>query len=245
MIGPLRNRTLAISVVAVLQLAALGYMVWDREMRVRNGTDVVLEVIPVDPRSLFQGDYVILGYPISRVPTFYGTEDAVGKDLYVSVVKGADGNWVYGHHAFEGPQAVAPGGVVIKGRVVGVTQGTEQTQQMGELRVVYELEKYFVPEGKGRDLEALVRDKKLSAIVSVWRDGSSTLKGLMSEGKVLYQTGVAAKRPEDAPPLDGQQAAPVAVEAMPEPIVPPAQEAPVVDAPAAEAPSASPPAAAN
>ncbi len=219
MIGILRNRTLAIGAVAALQLLALSYMVWERENRVRNGTDVVLEVVPVDPRSLFQGDYVILGYPISTLSMWYGAEPKVGQEVYVTVVPGAAGDWQLGDWTYDAPSAGKPGGVTLKGRIDRIlAPAPTDGSGMGQVRVVYGLERFFVPEGKGLELEKLVLDKKLSAIVSVWRDGSSTLKGLTSDGRVLYETGVAGKRPEDVPPLAtvGASAAPVTPEVAPQ-----------------------------
>ena len=61
-----RNLWLAIAAVAVGQALVLGWMIWDRTSLLANGREVVLDVVPVDPRSLFRGDYVILGYDISR-----------------------------------------------------------------------------------------------------------------------------------------------------------------------------------
>ena len=69
-----RNLWLAIAVVAVGQAAVLGWMIWDRVSLLANGREVVLEVIPVDPRSLFRGDYVVFGYDISRFELPPGTE---------------------------------------------------------------------------------------------------------------------------------------------------------------------------
>jgi uncharacterized membrane-anchored protein len=241
MIGILRNRTLAIGAVAALQLAALGFMVWERENRVRNGTDVVLEVVPVDPRSLFQGDYVILGYPISTLSMWYGAEPKIGQDIFVTVVPGEGGDWKLGDWGYDALSAGKPGGVTLKGRVDRIlTAAPTDGSGMGQVRVVYGLERFFVPEGKGLQLEQLVLDKKLSAIVSVWRDGSSTLKGLMSEGRVLYETGVAAKRPEEVPPMDAaaSQSAVATPEVAPQP---PATEQAPAPAPApAEQPPGTP-----
>lgn len=226
MIGILRNRTLSIGIVAALQLAALGYLVWDHERRLRSGTVVVLEVIPVDPRSLFQGDYVILGYPISTIKVWYGAEPVIGQDVFVTVVPGPKGDWQYASFAYSGDSASnVPGGVTLKGRIDRVMRAASTDgSAMGEFHVVYGLEKFFVPEGQGLNLEALVRDKKLSAIVSVWRDGSSALKGLSTEGKVLHQVGVAPKQPEEVPPINEVSVTP-----------PPAEEAPSQPAPAADA----------
>jgi uncharacterized membrane-anchored protein len=232
-ISLLKNRVVAVSVVAALQLAALGYMAVEREYRVRHGRDIVLDVIPVDPRSLFQGDYVILGYDISSIPSANNTQEVAGSTVYVTLAPQADGKWKYVRHSSWQPSlSDVPGSVVLKGRI--------ERASSEFLRVTYGLERYFVPEGKGRALETLVLDKKLSAVVSVWRDGSSMLKGLMSEGKVLYETGIAAKQPEEVPPLD--PTAPVAVDAVPTEAVPaPQPEAVPQDASPAPA-DASPPA---
>lgn len=242
MIGALHNRVIAAGVVAALQLAVLGWLVWDREVRVRTGQDVVLEVVPVDPRSLFQGDYVILSYPISTIQAWYGAEPTVGQDVFVTVVPGDKGNWIFATWNYHPDSATRPGGITLKGKVDRVLKAADTNGGAhGEFRVVYGLERFFVPEGQGLGVEQLARGGKLSAIVSVWRDGSSTLKGLMNEGKVIYETGVAAKRPEDVVPLAQQQFETTPVEATPAPEAQaPAVEAPVVEAPVTEAPPASP-----
>jgi uncharacterized membrane-anchored protein len=245
MIGALRNRTFAIGAVAAVQLAALAYMVWDREMRVRSGTDVVLEVIPVDPRSLFQGDYVILGYPISTISAGHGAEPQPGQEVFVTVVPGEDGNWRYAGWSHAGSNGSH--GVTLKGKVDHVIRAAASDgTQPGEYRVRYGLERFFVPEGKGLGLEDLVRSKRLSAIVAVWRDGSSALKGLVSEGRVLYETGVAAKRPEEVAPMSEYTTPPVieAPASAPEAVPAEATPAPApAQAPgqAPEAPAGPPP----
>src|SRR5690606_26923443 len=64
-----RTLWLGIALVALLQAGALLWMIWDRASLLANGREIVLDVVPVDPRSLFRGDYVILGYDISRFNT--------------------------------------------------------------------------------------------------------------------------------------------------------------------------------
>jgi len=84
-----RNLWLAIAAVALGQAAVLGWMIWDRTSLLANGREVVLEVIPVDPRSLFRGDYVILGYDISRYKLPPGTTPPKRNDFfYVTLRKG-------------------------------------------------------------------------------------------------------------------------------------------------------------
>ncbi len=54
-------------------LAVLGVingMVVQKERQVRSGTPLYLELAPVDPRSLMQGDYMFLDYALTRgIPT--------------------------------------------------------------------------------------------------------------------------------------------------------------------------------
>ena len=47
---------LAIAIVAVLQTVALASMVYGRVTLLRDGREIVAEVIPVDPREIFRGD---------------------------------------------------------------------------------------------------------------------------------------------------------------------------------------------
>ena len=53
--------------------------------------------------------------------------------------------------------------------------------------VRYGIESYFVPEGKGLELERMVQDRKLAAVVAVDRHGKSAIKGLMIDGRVVYE----------------------------------------------------------
>ncbi len=48
-------------------------------------------------------------------------------------------------------------------------------------RIEFGIESYFVEEGKGRDIERAIRDKKVSAEVALTVDGKAALKGLKIE----------------------------------------------------------------
>jgi uncharacterized membrane-anchored protein len=50
----------------VLALAVPNALVVQKERLVASGTTMLLELAPVDPRSLIQGDYMALDYAISR-----------------------------------------------------------------------------------------------------------------------------------------------------------------------------------
>ena len=57
---------LVFAAIALGQVFVVLGFVADREYDLRSGGEVVLQALPVDPRSLFQGDYAILTYEISR-----------------------------------------------------------------------------------------------------------------------------------------------------------------------------------
>ena len=50
----------------VLVLGAVNYAIADKEHLLRSGTTLLLELAPVDPRSLIQGDYMRLDYAMAR-----------------------------------------------------------------------------------------------------------------------------------------------------------------------------------
>ncbi|MET0243589.1 MAG: GDYXXLXY domain-containing protein [Flavitalea sp.] len=61
-----KYRTILILLNLVFLLAAFNHSVYKKEKLVSNGQLVFLELAPVDPRSLMQGDYMRLSYAIAR-----------------------------------------------------------------------------------------------------------------------------------------------------------------------------------
>jgi uncharacterized membrane-anchored protein len=55
-----------IVVTLVLTLAVANFAIWQKEDVIANGKPVYVELVPVDPRSLMQGDYMALNF---RVPS--------------------------------------------------------------------------------------------------------------------------------------------------------------------------------
>lgn len=50
----------------VLVVGAVNFKVWQREQLLAHGTEIVLALAPVDPRSLLQGDYMALDFALAR-----------------------------------------------------------------------------------------------------------------------------------------------------------------------------------
>ena len=66
-LGTKVNFRVLIAVMAgVLVLALLNWNIFTRERLIENGKIVLLQLAPVDPRSLMQGDYMILNYALTN-----------------------------------------------------------------------------------------------------------------------------------------------------------------------------------
>jgi uncharacterized membrane-anchored protein len=141
------------------------------------GEPILLRVTPVDPRDIFRGDYVILSYEFSRVPLSgiqglpqsgpnQWSPDHEGRAVYVSLVPDPDGR----HWRANGVSVVRPSdGRYIQGKI-GKWGGLE-----------FGIEAYFVQEGKGREYERAVRERRLSAEIALTSDGQAKLRGLRIE----------------------------------------------------------------
>lgn len=182
----IKNIWLALAVVAGAQTLVLGYMLYDRIGLLQAGREVVLPVVPVDPRSLFQGDYVILSYAISRqtLPGLTGGQELVsGQPAYVTLAKAADGTWAQTAIGPAMPATLRPDDVVLRGRVVNQWIDGANRQVM----IDYGIEQYFVEEGRGREIEEQVRDRKITVLLAVDSNGRAAIKALLADGTVRYR----------------------------------------------------------
>jgi uncharacterized membrane-anchored protein len=181
-----RNRLwLAVAAVALAQSAALGWMIWNRTALLQTGREIVAEVIPVDPRDFFRGDYVVLGYTFTNVPDA-GLPDGTKKGdvVYATLKKGEGSKWDVAAITRGYPATVAPDQVVLKARAEYVYPGPTANQLTG--RLTYGIESYFVPEGTGLKIEQQVRDHKIDAVLAVSQTGEVAIKGLIVDGKRVH-----------------------------------------------------------
>jgi uncharacterized membrane-anchored protein len=173
-------------IVAFVQSAALFKMVYDRDRLLKAGREITMPVKPLDPRDLFRGDYVTLGYDISTlqksdIPSVHFSDFRAGQTVYVTLSPKPDGGWSINGVLSKFPAQVAATDVVLKGRVNHVWEAPNSSK--GVLNLRYGVETYFVPEGTGRALESKVRDHKIEAIIALGSDGAAALKGLVVDGE--------------------------------------------------------------
>ena len=141
-----------------------------RQIALSQGREVTLQTVPVDPRSLLQGDYAILDYKIAELPA-YSRDLPAGNTVYVVLDKGYDA-W----HAVDYRHNVPPrkGEVYIRGQV----------NHRG--RLDFGIGTYFVPEGTGHIIE---RAQDVKVVVALDRSGNAVIKRVLVDGKSFGREG--------------------------------------------------------
>ena len=178
---------------ALLLCGLILAMVYQRAEILRNGQEVRLEIVPVDPRDLFRGDYVILDYKISSVdlPKDATSEFKRGQKVFVTLRPDENGKARAVAISSERP-AVSGADIVILGTV---TRGRFVRPTSAGLRVCkpgiraalvkYGLESYFVPQGEGKKIETTEK-ARLEVVAAVTPSGQSAIKRLLIDGKPVY-----------------------------------------------------------
>lgn len=171
------QRTLLIGALLLLGVASLGLSA----QRIHaTGVPVVLATAPVDPRSMFQGDYVRLRYTISTIESSLVEGDRelrMNVPVYVELQPGQP-VWTPVRASFR-PLAPLPGHVVIRGM-------TEYASG-SDLRVRYGIETFLVPEGDGLAIERLRNaTERVTVRVLVAPDGAALPQNILVDGQPVF-----------------------------------------------------------
>ncbi len=184
-----RSSILLAALVAVLQIGFLGWMIAGRAAILRDGEEALLKVEPVDPRDLLRGDYVRLGYEISRLPVELianlpqGEATSVEGPIVVRVRKDPDGYWRATSAWLGAAAATAPAGDVdLRGNV----QGGWNLTSGSTIAVDYGIERFYVPEGEGYDIETARNAGEVAVVARVGKGGQSQIRELRMGGVALY-----------------------------------------------------------
>ena len=154
---------LAFLVIAAAQVLLLLGLIADREFTLRTGTEVVLETLPVDPRSLMQGDYAVLRYEIAQLPDDWKANP--GQEVYVYLEEGPEA-WQAVRRVFR--QDDSDKRPFIKGTVDA------------DREIDFGIGTYFVPEGSGHIIE---QSNDIKVVVSVDNRGKAVIKDVLVDGE--------------------------------------------------------------
>ena len=163
-----------------IQLLALGAMaLWCASILYLPGETIVLQTWPVDPRSLFTGDYVHLNYEATNLSEHNGVRFAShdfveGEEVFVLLEKRPDTDDVAAetHH----PVAVArtpfdpDEGPCLKARV--------DWAWGDDLRVEYPVDRYYVDERVAKKWEEAARMGRMNVFVKVDAFGRGAITGV-------------------------------------------------------------------
>ena len=150
----------------IILIAILG-----NELILKTGKTVYLKTIPIDPRDILMGDYVVLNYEIAQIPILKKHDYKLNEEVYVTlnvdnnklataknIVKDMpDDNQLY-----------------LKGKVAQC-QATNIIFNSGRC-VKFGIESYYVKEGKGYELEKNLR-KDMLVEIAINKNGRAKIKG--------------------------------------------------------------------
>ena len=185
-----------IAILAAAQVAALVAMIADKQWTLNTGTPVVLQTVPVDPRSLFMGDYARLSYSISQL--HLDGDTALGGD---KIFKRHDAVWVALKPDPAGAKAVSvhhdrsgipPDLLALKGEVQHFSENewdrtTNKSVKRRTLNVRYGIEQYYVQEGTGSQIERPQGGEKVSILVAIDTCGKAGILAVLLDGRERYR----------------------------------------------------------
>jgi uncharacterized membrane-anchored protein len=164
-----KRSRIGLYVLVLLQVVFLSAIVLSYYAVDWVGKEIRLQTEPIDPRDIFYGDYVILNYEISRVPAMLWRGEGrpeYGDVVYVKLRE--DGGVYHASAIYPRKPQTSSEEVVLKGRI---NYSWDET-----IRIIYGLERYYVPEGTGKELEEKSRDMIVRVKVAPW--GQFKISGL-------------------------------------------------------------------
>ncbi|TPM31495.1 GDYXXLXY domain-containing protein [Mesorhizobium sp. B2-3-4] len=178
-------------VLAIVQIGFLSWIIAGRAAILRSGKEVLLKIEPIDPRDLLRGDYIILGYDISRIPVKmianvpadkFSSDDT---SIVVRLKKGADGYWVPTTAWFgKAPTPAGADEADISGHVAA---GWDLRSEGMTIAPDYGIERFYLPEGQGIAIQDDMRVRPFGIKLALSADGTAQIKALMDGDKTLFE----------------------------------------------------------
>lgn len=167
---------LGLTAAIILQFFVLSGVYIGAAIPLWTGDEIRVKTIPVDPRSMFRGNYARLRYDFSRLPASAFptiTQLRTGQIVYVSLDLGRDGLAKFKSLAFTQPVK----GIFLRGRIHTRSFPNAST---ASIRVRYGIEAFFAPKKKALALEKELQNGGI-AILSVSSSGQARLKDVIAD----------------------------------------------------------------
>ena len=153
------------------QLVVLARMVVYATMPLWTGTEIRVKTVPVDPRSMFRGNYAQLRYEFATLPEGALSEVGGGRNgevVYVRLERGEGAEYECAGVSLEPPSE----GIFLRGRVAGYLPPYQVVR--------YGIEAFFAPKEKALKLEKDLRNGG-TAILMVSGSGKAALKDVIPD----------------------------------------------------------------
>ena len=178
--------------MALAQIGFLGWIIAGRAAVLRDGREIVLKVEPVDPRDLLRGDYVRLGYEISSIPAEQITNippDSKGRASELALCAGEEGRRrLLAPAVGDFRRAAAGGASARRGRHQGPRRGEAGASAPDtSIEREYGIDRFYLPEGEGLDLEKDMRVRPFGVRVALASDGTAQIKALLDGDKPAFR----------------------------------------------------------
>ncbi len=161
---------ISLGFAVVLQILVLSGMLVKAAMPLWTGTEIRVKTVPIDPRSMFRGNYAQLNYEIGRLPNGVlrdFTSLRIGEIVYVSLKLGEDGLHSFADASLDKPAE----GIFLRGRIV---------DNQSPYRVKYGIEAFFAPKNKALQLEQDLRNGGV-AVLMVADNGQVALNDVVPD----------------------------------------------------------------
>lgn len=179
-----KNRSFKYIVIFIVLIIFYGAMISKPAITMMFGQEVLIKTRAYDPRDVFRGDYIQLFYDINEI-----SFDKMDKEMIKLLEENA-----YGYHDKEIFVILAQHGkyfdveevtlskpedkLYIKGRISYIT--LNGNDKVNTIVVEYSLDKYFVPENTGKELEDKVMKGEAFALIKVFK-GYALLLDVIAE----------------------------------------------------------------
>ena len=191
-----------ILLIIFIQTLLLAAMIVNRQTILSSDTIVVLETKPIDPRSLFRGDYVRLNYDINelQLDELSGDRQFKKNDTVYVVLQQSGQYWNAKAIYLDKQNLFKNHPEMMQSKQYALIQGVikhvinrqwdrddKADTYVTSLRVSYGIENYFVPEGEGLKLERPDAGDKVTLEIALDDDGHAVIKALLVNGIQQYE----------------------------------------------------------
>lgn len=184
---------------ALLLIALISLVVVEARARAA-GTEVILDMEPIDPRSLLSGHYVILGFahtlpPGAQCPPIAELPYDRRREGWVALTRRGERHVVTGA-ATSRAEAQRLGEIAVRGAAhcnppTPAAEGAPASD--GAVRLDLSVDRYHADQDEAEAIEKAIRDRdsgeaRVAAILSIARDGTPRTTGLVVDGKRIELT---------------------------------------------------------